>query len=874
MIRYKCGKCGVKLESPAEMVGRSDPCPSCGAMNVVPPPKSRKTVYIGIGVAALVLAASALVAYWPIGNPSKPALPADHGKSATPAVVAAKPTSPGLQRLGVVIGINNYADPAIPALKYAESDAQAVFDTLTDPAVGRFPKENVKLLVGKEATNDAIKEALYNLRGAGKDDLVVVFFSGHGAKEGDEAFWVTQTAKAGALPATALSNSDIRRRLADIPSQRLVVFLDCCYAASTVKKSLSDPGKLFGDFAGKGRVTIAGSGDNQEAVEYPDKKAGVFTYYLVSGLRGAADTNGDGIVTFDELWTYMGENVRKAAVKQGGLHEPVIITESGFTPQFLLTFNPAAKGAAEDAMKGLTTLFGENKITAAQFDAGRKALSYPPLDAAAIARRDVFLDLTRGKLDPKYLDVALVKIENPVDTPASADPNAKPTMAIVPFRVLGDVKGKDVGAIIAEQLLPLFAQNYELIDQAQLGRFLDQDDLTIADLAEFAAAPHTKALTKAVRLKAVRYLLVGTVSGLPDGTLSVTARLSEWQTGRIANGRVAQVAADDWKQLGSRLPDLSGRLIGDAFDWVGPGSGTPSLKAPIYEEWHFDANEAVRRQEETAKNLGIKKELTLDLGNKVTMKLVLIPAGEFLMGSPGDEPNRSPDEGPQRAVTISKPFYMGVCTVTQAQWKAVMGTTIAQQVVKAGKNSHLYGEGDDYPMYFVSWDEAVEFCKKLSQKTRNTVSLPTEAQWEYACRAGSNTRFSYGDEDDKLGDYAWYAGNDPNMHETNMHPVGQKKPYAFGLYDMHGNVWQWCSDWYAYYPDSERPPPPGFVGIATDPTGPATGTKRVLRGGCWSSDPHGCRSAYRNSVVIYSTPPPPGGDSITPKGFRVTVDLQ
>ena len=237
------------------------------------------------------------------------------------------------------------------------------------------------------------------------------------------------------------------------------------------------------------------------------------------------------------------------------------------------------------------------------------------------------------------------------------------------------------------------------------------------------------------------------------------------------------------------------------------------------------------------------KELALDLGNKVTMKLALIPAGKFTMGSPDSEKDRSSDEGPQREVTISKAFYMGVYTVTQEQYEQIMG-----------KNpSHF--KGAQNPVEQVSWDDAVEFCKKLSQKAGKTVSLPTEAQWEYACRAGSKTRFSYGDDDDygKLGDYAWYSKNS----DGKTHAVGQKKPNDFGLYDMHGNVWQWCSDWYVEsYANANK----------TDPTGPASGSSRVLRGGSWYDYPDVCRSAHRlrcapviRNYVI---------------GFRVSMDLK
>jgi formylglycine-generating enzyme required for sulfatase activity len=203
------------------------------------------------------------------------------------------------------------------------------------------------------------------------------------------------------------------------------------------------------------------------------------------------------------------------------------------------------------------------------------------------------------------------------------------------------------------------------------------------------------------------------------------------------------------------------------------------------------------------------KELTLDLGGGVTMKLVLIPAGRFTMGEGKD----------QHEVTLTRPFYIGVTEVTQAQYQAIMG-----------KNpSHFKGETN--PVEMVSWDEATAFCKKLSEKARHAVRLPTEAEWEYACRAGSKTHFCFGDADEGLGDYAWFGANSRDT----AHPVAQKKPNAWGLYDMHGNLWEWCADRYGEY----------AAGPAVDPTGPETGVARVLRGGCWGCDPQACRSATR-----------------------------
>ena len=147
-------------------------------------------------------------------------------------------------------------------------------------------------------------------------------------------------------------------------------------------------------------------------------------------------------------------------------------------------------------------------------------------------------------------------------------------------------------------------------------------------------------------------------------------------------------------------------------------------------------------------------------------------------------------------------------------------------------------EGTDYAATYVSWEDATEFCKKLSVKEGKTYRLPTEAEWEYACRAGTTTKYGFGDDDSRLGDYAqnWAVGNAKNEKYANA--VGQKKPNAWGLYDMHGNVLEWCSDWHGYKYYGESP--------ASDPTGLASGWLRVHRGGSWSNTPADCRSANRS----------------------------
>ena len=191
--------------------------------------------------------------------------------------------------------------------------------------------------------------------------------------------------------------------------------------------------------------------------------------------------------------------------------------------------------------------------------------------------------------------------------------------------------------------------------------------------------------------------------------------------------------------------------------------------------------------------------------NSIGMVLVPIPAGEFVMGSPKTESGRRNVEV-QHPVTLTKPFLLGVHEVTQGQWQAVMGTT-------PWKGKQYVKEGDDYPATYVSWNDAVEFCRKLSEKEGLEYRLPTEAEWEYACRAGTTTAYSFGDDASELGEYAWYRENAWDAGQKYAHTVGQKKPNPWGLYDMHGNVWEWCEDRYGVY----------HAGAATDPTGPAAG---------------------------------------------------
>ncbi len=241
-----------------------------------------------------------------------------------------------------------------------------------------------------------------------------------------------------------------------------------------------------------------------------------------------------------------------------------------------------------------------------------------------------------------------------------------------------------------------------------------------------------------------------------------------------------------------------------------------------------------------------------EITNSIGMKLTLIPAGEFMMGSPEDEADRSDDEGPQHKVRITKPFYMGVTEVTQGQWFSVMGT-------KPWSGKEYVEKGNDNPAVYVGWEDVVAYCEKLSSTENKLYRLPTEAEWEYACRGGTDTAYSFGSSTESLKDYAWFDENAWNTDEKYAHVVGTKKPNAFGLYDMHGNVWEWCADLYDSEAYKKR-----SSGIEDPIVDTGSGSSRVLRGGSWFRH----ATFVRSSLRYYSTP----DNRFNSNGFRVVAE--
>jgi formylglycine-generating enzyme required for sulfatase activity len=318
----------------------------------------------------------------------------------------------------------------------------------------------------------------------------------------------------------------------------------------------------------------------------------------------------------------------------------------------------------------------------------------------------------------------------------------------------------------------------------------------------------------------------------------------------------------------------------------------PQAKLTVYTDWPFDANEATHRQAETAAAFGVPAKTSVDLGNGVQMNLALIPAGEFMMGtaqSPsqivakyGGEEKWVNNEQPCHRVRLTKPFYVATCEVTVGQFRQFVEAT--RYRTDAEREGWSYGgkvfqrhdgynwrnpgfnQDDSHPVVCVSWNDARAFCEWLSEKDGKTYRLPTEAEWEYACRAGTDTTYWWGAEMDTTGRVGNVADSahqsagapykvmpmDDGYSETA--PVGHYRPNGLGLYDMIGNVFEWCSDLYGSYVSGDQ----------TDPTGSSSGDFRVIRGGAFRGNAFNSRSSYRD----WKLPSFTGCDL----GFRVVVE--
>jgi formylglycine-generating enzyme required for sulfatase activity len=676
-----------------------------------------------------------------------------------------------MAKVALLIGVSDY-EPGLEPLPSAIRDIEAMQQVLANPEMGDFAIADITVLPNPD--RQTMETAIYRLfANRQKDDLVLLYFSGHGVLDDSHEFYFssrsTQKEQGRLVPTTAVVARSVQSWMEQSRSQRQVIILDSCFSGAfargvTAKDSGSVNLEQF--LGGKGRAILTASTSTQYALTQEGLDLSVYTHYLVEGIRtGGADLDNDGFIAVEELHTYASSKVREAA--------------PAMTPEFY----PVKEGF---------------KIILAKSPKDDPQLKY---------RKEVERRANQGKFT----------------VPARRLLNS--------LRYQLNLSLKVATAIESEVLQPYREHQRKLQEYEQ---------------------------TLIETLEAENPLSQRTLNDLKDYQQHLA----------LLDEDVAPIAA---KLLGQSLqtPANTSATI------VQPDPGT---------YFEFEVVTVDAEGKENSRSPGHASFFSEDLGNGVTLEMVEILPSELmlamtidgsLMGTADVDRNtiiqeitrhgvKQEDaekwvgwEMPQHPVKVPE-FWMGKFAVTQAQWSQVAGLPKAKIDLNADPAKF---KGVKHPVEQVSWEEAVEFCDRLSRKTGKPYRLPSEAEWEYACRAGTTTPFYFGETvtSDLVncnGNYPY--GNAPEgEYRSQTAEVGIFPPNGFGLYDMHGNVWEWCADpWHENYRNA---PTDGSVWISNG------GSDRIIRGGSWNYAPVGCRAAYR----LHPSP----ADRRSRVGFRVVCSV-
>jgi formylglycine-generating enzyme required for sulfatase activity len=759
------------------------------------------------------------------------------------------------ERYALLIGISKYANPALN-LSFAAADAQSLSKVLLDPEVGAYKPENVRLLVDEQATRRNVASALTTWLGnrVTADDSVLIFYSGHGALgNAGEAYWVTYDADPEDLASSALSNKEIVSAIASLPAKRKITLIDSCFSEATAKRYRAlVPTNVFDQFRGTGVVTITASTGQQKSVEVSGH--GAFTYHLLDALRGKADTNDNGVVELDEIWTYLNERVQKTAADAGNRQTPVLMAER-MEHGFPVTVNPAR--SAEPILASLKQMYTDGQITLEEMADAEKLFAQRETGAEL---RNLYKGLAEKQINVHYFRQirnvlsagTAASASGPPDATRTAGPTAPlPGTASVgeqaaydlarqvdhettwqQFLVMypGSTHAQEAGRRIAdlrqrrENELDAFRLADSIADESAWGRFL-----TEFPAGQFAviAEERLEALKKVARER-------------EDTAFAQAIRinnLEEWDRfiQQYAASRYAADATKRRAELAKRLDEdnKAAKAENDAFTGAAKGDSVTSWSAYLAKYPDSPHAAEAKKRAERAKWIEFAD-------------VVSVPGGSFSMGSEAER-----DSVPVHRVEVDG-LLMGRSEVTNAQY----GTFLTETNYRRPPDPSFligYSSMPELPVLNVTWDDAMAFCSWLGQKIGANVRLPTEAEWEYAASGGRpGMKYPWGDEPPRTR--ARYKDNVPSGAKTGTATLFP--PTAFGLLNMAGNAAEWIMDYYSssYYGAS----------TAKNPTGPATGRDRVVRGGSWISAEDEILVALRNKQN-----PSEASEQI---GFRIGIE--
>jgi formylglycine-generating enzyme required for sulfatase activity/uncharacterized caspase-like protein len=671
--------------------------------------------------------------------------------------------------------------------------------------MGGFAEADITVL--KNPLRQEMEDAIYRLFAhRQKDDLLLFYFSGHGVKDESGKLYlstrVTRKDKGRLVKPSAVAASFLHESINESKSQRQVLILDCCFSGAIAQGlTVKDDGSVNvqEQLGGKGRAILTASTSTQYSFEQEGAELSIYTCYLVEGIeKGAADLDGDGWIGLDELHEYASSKVQEAA--------------PAMTPKFY----PVEEGY---------------RIRLAKAPVDDPKLKYrKEVEGIAREHEGEISSINRSYLDELRNTLKLV----------SEDADAIESEVLEPYRQR-KAKLQRYEQVFTEAI----GQQYPLSERDRKGlkrlqqafKLRDEDVLRI----ERKIIRQRRRFSTAQLLTRQRFLKL---AGFGGAGLVVTVVVRALQS----NSPQPISSPSPLESLDISPQPISSPSPLKSLDISPQPVSSPSLsrkatpKKFSLKVFNFDVVTVDARGKEAKSNRKQAKFFTEYLGNRVSLEMVSIPGGTFLMGSPKSEPERTEHEEPQHTVTI-QPFFIGKFPVTQAQWQAVASLP----KIDIDLNPYpSYFKGPNRPVEQVSWYESVEFCARLSRETGREYRLPSEAEWEYACRAGTPTPFHFGETiSPDLANYngnSTYAFGSKGIARKQTTEVGSFSANAFGLYDMHGNVWEWCADhWHDSY---EGAPTNGSIWVSENEN-----DHRPRRGGSWLADSSSCRSAFRDDVV-------------------------
>ncbi len=730
-------------------------------------------------------------------------------------------------RYALLVGVSNY-DSDFTSLPSAVKDVRALQRVLLNPDIGGFFDADVTALV--DCDRQTIDRAIYSLFAERKpDDLLLFYFSGHGVTDNRGDFYLaSKIANKKELPPTAVSAMYIHDQMNKSRSQRQVIILDCCHSGAFSKGMTAKDGgtvNVLPKLGGEGRAILTASDSTKYAFEQEGFDLSLYTHFLVEGLeKGVADRDGDGEISVDELYEYIKEKVKNTNDSMSpefypvrGGHKIILAKSPQDDPK--LKYRKEVDSRAKQN-NGKFSLFARNLLARKRDEWGVTVAEAEEIELEVLLP---YREYEKKLNEFEQSLIEAVKIEFPFSTATAAD--------LLDYEQHLGLRDSDIELVKAHILTPKQTEYDQQLENQQ--RKADE------------------ALQKRQQEEAER-------------------------------ARLQQVAeAERQKQESDRLEQLRKHAEEEErLKRIQEDTERVKKKQPAQPEFEFEIANVRLVKESGFLGIGGDKKIELDrkkgkaqyirenLGNGVTLDLVKIPAGKFMMGMPADERKIALENAkkynwngveeyldwstPQHEVKVPS-FLMGKCTVTNAQWEAVMGT-------KPSKSSDAKFQGENQPVINVSWHNSKKFCKRLSEKLNKNVRLPSEAEWEYACRAGTTTPFYFGET--VTPELVNYNGNYPYVdapkgeYRERTVDVQNFSPNVWGLYQMHGNVWEWCEDvWHENYNGAPTVGSAWLIG--------GEQTRRALRGGSWNYYAIVCRSANRYRVNA--------DNSSSSVGFRVVV---